>query len=386
MRQNRRFGGINLLAAIAASIFLLPVLGSGVVNAQRRVADDSDVFKGDRPAREPGSVVAQRGTQIRRLLPGAPAPGIVRSDAPPSTSALLAAPISSCANNPGPQPASGHTCNVYESDAAGNPSEISNVITIPNVVVGGYLVLKEDGNIADSVVTNWSDVLKFGDGSNNNTTTMQLFSKGCNTGNPNDTSCFPAYSPGTSGFIVEAHPGPTVFFNSPNTYNIYSIDDDAPVRPWTTAASTGQVDEDSTSLVRFNSFGVNLATGQTGSVNIRYNITAVEGISKLCPATHSTIRTRFRNSDNSGVQAKVTYELRTSSINNGGNTVLYTFNSNGRGAGAGFTTVTDTTAIDFDFATNMYWIEANLFRSDPNVFADLGTIQIWESAGTTSCP
>ena len=404
MRQNRRFGGINLLAAIAASIFLLPALGSGVANAQRRVADDRDVFKGERPVRqpasverpvrepgsvvrpvrEPGSVVAQRGTQIQRLLPGAPAPGIVRSDAPPSTSALLAAPISSCALNPGPQPASGHTCNIYESNA-GTPSEIGNVITLPNVVVGGFLVLKRDGAIADSVVSNWSDVLKFGDGSNNNTTTMQLFSRGCNTGNPNDTSCFPAYSPGTSGFVVEATPGPTVFFNSPNTYNIYSVDDNAPVRPWTTAGSTGQVDEDSASLVRFNSFGVNLLTGQTGSVNIRYNITAVEGVSKLCPATHSTIRTRFRNSDNAGTLAKVTYELRTSSINNGGNTVLYTFSSNGRGAGSGFTTVSDVTTIDFNFATNMYWIEATIFRSDPNVFSDLGTIQIWEAAGTP-CP
>src|SRR5882724_7812003 len=147
MRQNRRFGGINLLAAIAASFFLLPAFGSGVANAQRRVADDSDVFKAQRQVRQPGSVVGQRDTQIRRGLPGSGVPGIARSDAPPTSTTLLAAPISNCVMNGAPP--NSHTCNVYESDAAGNPSEISNVITLPNVVVGGFLVLKEDGAIAD---------------------------------------------------------------------------------------------------------------------------------------------------------------------------------------------------------------------------------------------
>jgi hypothetical protein len=214
---------------------------------------------------------------------------------------------------------------------------------------------------------------------------MQLFSRGCNTGNPSDTSCFPAYSPGTSGFVVESHPAPTVFLNSPNTYNVYSVDDEAPVRPWTTAGSTGQVDEDSLALVRFNSFGVNLVNGSTGSVHIRYNITATEGIAKLCPANLSVIRTRFRNSDNGGTTARLTYEIRTSSITAGGNTVIYTFDSNGKGSGSGFKSVTESQPIDFNFATNMYWIEATMFRSIASEFSDLGTIQIWEAAGTT-CP
>ena len=386
MRQNRRFGGINFLAVMAGFILLLPAFGSAGANAQRRPADDSDVFKAQQQVREPGLPVSgQKGTQINRLLPGANAPGIVRTEAATSPSVPSVAPNSGCTLNPGPQPASGHTCNIYETNGAGVPSEISNVITLPNVVVGGYLVLKEDGAIADSVVSNWSDVLKFGDGSNNNTTTMQLFSVGCNTGIPNDRTCFDPYSPGTSGFVVESHPAPTVFFNTPNTYNVFSVDDEAPVRPWTSAGSTGAVDEDSLALVRFNSFGVNLVTGTTGSVHIRYNITAVEGVAALCPATLSVIRTRFRNSDNAGTTARLTYEIRTSSINAGGNTVIYTFDSNGRGSGNAFKTVTDSVPIDFNFATNMYWIEATITRSDANAFSDLGSIQIWEAAGT-ACP
>jgi hypothetical protein len=385
MRQNRRFGGINLLAIMAGFVLLLPAFGSAGANAQRRPADDSDVFKAQKQVQEPGLPISgQRGTGIRRLLPGANASGIVRTDAATSPSVPSVAPNSGCTLNPGPQPASGHTCNIYETDGAGNPSQISNVIVLPNVVVGGYLVFKKDGAIADSVVSNWTAVLKFGDGSNDNTTTMQLFAVGCNIG-PNDRSCFPPYSPGTSGFVVVSHPAPTVFFNSPNTYNTFIVDDEASARAWTTAGSTGQVDEDSLALVRFNSFGVNLVNGSTGSVHIRYNITAVQGVAALCPASLSVMRTRFRNSDNAGTVARLTYEIRTSSITAGGNTVIYTFDSNGKGSGNSFKTFVDTVPLDFNFATNMYWIEATIFRSDANAFSDLGTIQIWEAAGT-ACP
>ena len=332
MRQNRRFSGIDSLAVMVA-ILLLSAFGA-TANAQRRVIDDSDVYKGQKRIQEPREPVtpitatAQKGIGTTRRLPGSNPPGNVRSDII-TPMALLASPISNCTLNPGPQPESGFICNVYETDAAGNPSQIGGVINLPNPVVGGLLVIKENGAIADNVVSNWTNVLKYGDGTNSTTSVMQLFSKGCNTGNPNDTSCFPPYNPGVSAFIVQADPGPTVFFSSPNTYNIFSGDDNAPARAWTLAGSSGQHDEDSAGIVRYNSFGVNIANGQTGSVHIRYNMTAVEGLSRLCPATLSTIRTRFRNSDTGGSSARLTYEIHTSSISGGGNTILYTFDSNG---------------------------------------------------------
>lgn len=385
MRQNRRSSGINLLAGIAAAVLLL-VLGSAVANAQRPVAEDSDVFKGQKQVKERGTPItadSQKGIGNRRANPGGGAPGGVRSDAVISINAVTAAPISSCTSNASPP--NSHTCNIYETDGSGNPSDITQVVVLPNGVEGGYVVLKEDGSIADSVVSNWAGVLKFGDGSTTTTTSMQYFSKGCNTANPNDTSCFPPYSPATSAFIVEADPAPTVYIGPPNTYNIFSVDNNAPVRPWTSAGSTGQHDEDSAGIVRYNSFGVNIANGQTGTVNIRYNITAVEGVSRLCPASLSVIRTRFRNSDPTGTNARLTYEIRTSNIAAGGNTVIYTFDSNSRGGGNAFRTATETMPIDFNFATNMYWIEAKIFRSMATEFSDLGTIQLWEAAGT-ACP
>jgi hypothetical protein len=386
MRQNGRFSGIQFLVGIVAAVLIFAAFGS-TAKAQRPLAEDGDVFKPQRQEQQAGTPITSqtRGIGNTRLMPGANAPGNVRSDAAQAPSSVLASPVTNCVLNPGPQPASGFTCNVFETDASGTPSEIGNVVALPNPVVGGYAVFKEDGAIADSVVSNWSDVLKFGDGSNSTTSTMQLFSKGCNTGNINDTSCFPAYSPGTSGFVVETKPPPTVYFSAPNTYNVFSAEDTAPTRALTIAGSTGQHDEDSAGIVRYNSFGVNIANGQTGSVHIRYNLAAVEGLSSLCPATLTTIRTRFRNSVNNGSTARLTYEIHTSSITAGGNSIIYTFDSNGRGSGSGFKTATEFVPIDFNFSTNMYWIEATIFRSISSEFSDLGSIQMWESAGT-ACP
>ena len=158
-----------------------------------------------------------------------------------------------------------------------------------------------------------------------------------------------------------------------------------PLRPFTLAASAGTVDEDSATIVQLRNFTVTFLPGTTGAVHVRYSITAVSDISRFCPATQSTVRVRFRNSDNSGATANVVFEIHSSNIATGGNNILYTFNSNGRGNGLAFTTATATPAIDFDFGTFIYWIEATLTRSDPNQFADLGSIQIWESAGT-ACP
>src|SRR5450432_2109220 len=56
----------------------------------------------------------------------------------------------------------------------------------------------------------------------------------------------------------------------------------APNRPFTLASSVGAVDEDSTALVQLRNFTASLLTGATGSVHIRYNLTAVDNISSFC--------------------------------------------------------------------------------------------------------
>jgi hypothetical protein len=155
---------------------------------------------------------------------------------------------------------------------------------------------------------------------------------------------------------------------------------------WTSAGSTGTTDEDSAIIVSHNDFAVQLKDGVTGTATVRYNITAVRGITQFCPATQSVVNVRFRNSDNTGTHAQVKFEIHRTNILSGGNDIIYSFNSNGVGAGSTFTTVSASPAIDFDFSTYVYWIEGTVFRDQITEFADLGAIQIHESAGTTLCP
>lgn len=157
------------------------------------------------------------------------------------------------------------------------------------------------------------------------------------------------------------------------------------IRAFTLTGAVGTLDEDSLAIAQFRNFAVLHQTGATGSIHVRYNLTAVDGLTRFCAATSSTVSVRFRNSDNSGATARVSFEIHTSSLNSGGNVIIYTFTSDAVSGGGVFRTFSDTPAIDFDFANNIYWIEATIFRSDPSQLADLGTIQIFENAGA-ACP
>ncbi len=155
--------------------------------------------------------------------------------------------------------------------------------------------------------------------------------------------------------------------------------------PWTAVGAAGTVDEDSAAIVQLKNFATTLQPGATGTVSVRYNITATKGMTSYCPATQSVVKVRFRNSDNTGTHAQVKFEIHRTNVVSGGNVILFTFNSNGIGTGNAFTTASFSPNIDFDFSTNFYWIEATVFRDNAAQFADLGSISVYESAGTP-CP
>jgi hypothetical protein len=146
---------------------------------------------------------------------------------------FIAYPAANCAPNDG----GGFTCNIYEVNAGGAPSDISSVFTLPGNVNSGYIVLLEN-DLDVTNPANWSDVLVFievdgdddGGGTGNQ---IQLFSKGCNIA-PGNTSCFPSYETVTShlhSFIDEAagvgndFVDYTVYTAGSNIYNIYSAGD-----------------------------------------------------------------------------------------------------------------------------------------------------------------
>jgi PEP-CTERM motif len=139
-----------------------------------------------------------------------------------TTTAGSAAPISSCVAN---LSGIGITCNVYESNAGGNPSEISSIFSLGTSAVAGYVVLLESPTADETNIANWSDVLHFIDDGVGLASTAQLLSAGC--------GCFPSFatvSAAAGQFIVETQFGtgddfkdfttyqPTVT----DTYNIYS--------------------------------------------------------------------------------------------------------------------------------------------------------------------
>jgi subtilisin-like proprotein convertase family protein len=199
------------------------------------------------------------------------------------------------------------------------------------------------------------------------------------TGSCGTVTCTPAsgsfFPIGTTPVSCTSTAGPSCNFN---------VNVKAP-RYWTSAGSTGTIDEDSVSKLTTDNFTTRLTDGTTGTGTIRYNITAVEGISSYCPATQSVVNVRFRNSDNTGAHAQVKFEIHRTNIVSGGNDIIFNFNSNGLGAGGSFTSASIAPNIDFDFSNYIYWIEATIFRDNAAQFADLGSIQISESAGTP-CP
>jgi len=172
--------------------------------------------------------------------------------------------------------------------------------------------------------------------------------------------------------------------STPNAPLIAPVD-----RAWTTVGSAGTIDEDSLAIARVQNFTLNFLPSATGTITVRYNITATDGMTSFCPGTFAMVRMRYRNSDPTGMTSKYSWELHSSNISTGGNTTLVTFASTISSSfsnGAAFLTVTGTLgSVDFDFANNVYWLEAKIFRSDPAQFSDIGPFQFWESAGTP-CP
>jgi hypothetical protein len=130
-----------------------------------------------------------------------------------------AGPISGCISGAG----SSFTCNFYETLADGTPSEVSNIVILPNMVTTGYVVLFETpaGSFSDS--STWSDVLAFlGSGATNQ---AQLWSSGGFT--PSFITAVQSSS--SIATLVETQTGTgndfldfTTFTAGPDVYNIYS--------------------------------------------------------------------------------------------------------------------------------------------------------------------
>jgi hypothetical protein len=160
-------------------------------------------------------------------------------------------------------------------------------------------------------------------------------------------------------------------------------------RSWTIAASTSTVKENSVQSVFLNAtaLGFDPLGIKTGTITAHQSMTATRGLSAFCPATESTIKVRFRDSDGPGNAAQVSFDIHAIEVSSGADSIVYSFDSNLSGAPVdnGFHTVSVAAPLDFDFLSRAYWIELKVRRDNTLLLANIGAIQIWESAGT-GCP
>lgn len=129
---------------------------------------------------------------------------------------------------------------------------------------------------------------------------------------------------------------------------------------WTTVGSAGTVDESDTGIVSLgspNSAIVCLRDTSTGTLNIRYNVTAVNGL------FGGGARLTVRFSDD-GANAQVIVRLKRCDIDNGNITTMLTFDSNLYAASDHFQ-VQDIydCGLSFDFSRYAYYMDVQLIKS-----------------------
>lgn len=105
-------------------------------------------------------------------------------------------PISSCVANA----SGGQTCNIYETDASGNPTDISSVVSTETFQTTGYVVLLDNTN-GNTNTANWSDLAVFAQN------TIQLYSDGAWS----STLASAALAAPNTQFVLEAATAPTYY-------------------------------------------------------------------------------------------------------------------------------------------------------------------------------
>lgn len=148
---------------------------------------------------------------------------------------------------------------------------------------------------------------------------------------------------------------------------------------WTSVGSDGTVDEADLGIVALssNSAAVNPAT-IAATIEIRYNVVATAGLfGGECPA--KTLTARF--ADN-GSTSQVIIRLHTFHITTGVSTVLAELNSNN----FPFSNVAQTRSAsfsgEFNFQTNIYYIEVQLIKTGTSGNPLIRALQI---CGVTIC-
>lgn len=145
----------------------------------------------------------------------------------------------------------------------------------------------------------------------------------------------------------------------------------AQFRDWTTVGSAGIVDELDTRLVAFDLGTATLRPNFVGTLNLRYNIVAVDG---LFGAPGAELGVRFRDN---GARAQVVVQLKSYNLETGVTTTLLTLDSNNFPARANYQlqTVVDC-SLRFNFFDFAYFMDVELRKTTTAGSPALAIIQL----------
>ena len=134
--------------------------------------------------------------------------------------------------------------------------------------------------------------------------------------------------------------------------------------PWTSVGSAGTVDEDSKGIVVFggppeSAAVVSVDPAKTGTVSIRYNVVAVDGV---FGGDNYAMAVRYRDT---GSSSRVIARLKQSNLTTGTVTTLLTFDSNSFASSIGYQTrsIASPCSSILNFSDNAYFIDVDINKN-----------------------
>ena len=149
----------------------------------------------------------------------------------------------------------------------------------------------------------------------------------------------------------------------------------AQVDPWTSVGSTGTVDEDDLGIVRLGGPGgvVTMRPAATGTLNIRYNVVAVDGV---FGGDNYALTVRYR--DDTVTAGRVIARLKQFNLAAGTETTLLTFDSNAFPTSPGYQvrSVASACGTSLNFFSNAYFVDVEIVKNNAAALPGLGMLKV----------
>ncbi|UFP94837.1 hypothetical protein [Gloeobacter morelensis] len=155
----------------------------------------------------------------------------------------------------------------------------------------------------------------------------------------------------------------------------------AQAAPWTAAGSTGVADEEDLQLVSANEGRIEVAGSVAGpaTLNLRYNIVALDELVNLDNTSYTRLTARFRDNGNN---ARVELRLKSYNLATGVTSTLANFDSNAHPANSNYQQQgLCIPPATLDFSQNVYFIDALLTKSSSSGTPSLGAIKFGLESG-----